>query len=599
MADSNNLSRAFFVGVGVISAGMLLLILALPTTNPAATPGNTTIAIVGAKVFDGQRWLADTDILIEAGRISAMGSALDLPDGARRVDARDLSVLPGLIDAHVHSYGGALRDSVRFGVTTNFDMFTAPVGLPQTRAARESLDNIEADLFSAGMLATVDGGHGTQYGVPVATFDTDTDASKWVAQRKAEGSDYIKLVYMPYQNRLPSLDLTTATAIIQAAHAADMLAVAHISTAQAALDLINADVDGLVHIFADQPASDELIQAARERDVFVIPTLCVLATADRQDEGAKLAADPRFTPYLTDPQNSSLGSDFGLKVPGMTLAGALENVRRLHAGGVRILGGSDAPNPGTTHGASLHQELALLVRAGLSESEALTAATSAAADAFGVTQRGSLAVGQRADMIIVEGDPAKDILATRAIVHVLRNGMEVARAIETGTAKSMPLGALSDFSQRAAAPGGFIWSATDDRDMRGKSDATLTHIAPTVAQPLGAVRVAGEVRTGFPYPWAGFSFGAADGQPRDMGEAATLSMNLRGTPGIYRVMFFNAGSSGAPPTQEITVSDTWQTFNIRIADLNGLNRRSVAGFAIVAGPAPGAFRLDLAEVSLN
>lgn len=603
MANSNSLSRAFAISIGVIAVGMVALILMLPTTTRSTektTTTSTTLAIVDARVFDGEAWHTNTSILIDDGRISAIGADIDIPEDIRRIDGSGHSVLPGLIDSHVHAFGDALSESLRFGVTTNLDMFTSPDMLPQTRSARADPGATQAaDLYSAGMMATIDGGHGTQYGVQVETIDADTNITAWVARRKDEGSDYIKLVYMPYQSRIPSLDLPTASAVIAAAHDADLLAVAHISSARAALDLINADVDGLVHIFADEPASDELVRAAKERDVFVIPTLSVLATADQSGAGPRLAGDPEIKPYLTDAQTSSLIADFGIKVPGMTLDGAIENVRRLHAAGVRILAGSDAPNPGTTYGASLHQELALLMRAGLSTTDALRAATSMPAAAFGLPERGRIAPGQRADLILVEGDAKLDIHATRAMRLVLRNGAEVTRDPDAVVAATLAPGPLSDFSARIGAPEGFAWSATDDRDMQGQSVADIALLAPNVASPSGAVRVEANVRGGFPYPWAGLSFGAADGQPRNLSRASSLSLMLRGTPGPYRIMFFNAGSTGAPPTHTVTVTETWQSFDIQLDQLSGLNPTSVVGIAIVAGPQTGRFVFDVAEVSLN
>ncbi len=605
--NSNSLSRMFTISVSIITAGLLALLVTLPTTNaPSAVAAESEpsdqapVAIVGARVFDGENWLADTTVLIEGGRIAALGSDVTLPDGTRRIDGSGHSVLPGLIDAHTHSYGDALSNSLRFGVTTNLDMFTAPSMLTPTRAARDSLANTElTDLFSAGMLATVEGGHGTQYGIPIDTLTADTDLDAWVARRKAEGSDYIKLVYMPYQNRIPSLDLELAKGVIDAAHAADLMAVAHTSSARATLDLIHAGIDGLVHIFADEPASTELIAAAKANDVFFIPTLSVLATADQQGEGKALAADPNVEAFLSGAQIGTLTSDFGFKVPTMTLAGGVENVRRLHAAGVRILAGSDAPNPGTTYGASLHQEMALLMRAGMSTTEVLRAATSLPASIFKLPQRGSLAVGQRADLLVVEGDPAADIRATRAIRHILRNGAEVRRELGSASSTRMASGAISNFAQSIEAPAGYTWSATHDGDMGGQSEASIAHVAPTVANPLGAVRVDGEVRAGFPWPWAGIYFGPEDGQPRDMSSIETLSLNMRGTPGTYRIMLFNAGSTGAPPTAQIDVTDQWQTFDIQIKDISGLNAPSVAGMAIVAGPAPGQFRFELADVSMK
>ena len=102
-----------------------------------------------------------------------------------------------------------------------------------------------------------------------------------------------------------------------------------------------------------------------------------------------------------------------------------------------ILAGTDVPNPGTAHGVSMHRELELLVQAGLTPQEALAAGTSRPADCFGLDDRGRIAPGLRADLLLVRGDPTTDILATRDIVAVLRSGVRVDReALRSAIASS-------------------------------------------------------------------------------------------------------------------------------------------------------------------
>jgi imidazolonepropionase-like amidohydrolase len=103
---------------------------------------------------------------------------------------------------------------------------------------------------------------------------------------------------------------------------------------------------------------------------------------------------------------------------GLSLAHAQAAVVALHRAGVAVLAGTDAPAPGVAHGASIHRELELLVLSGLTPSEALAAATAAPARAFGFHDRGRIAPGLRADLLLVEGDPTADVRATRRIVGV-------------------------------------------------------------------------------------------------------------------------------------------------------------------------------------
>jgi imidazolonepropionase-like amidohydrolase len=111
-----------------------------------------------------------------------------------------------------------------------------------------------------------------------------------------------------------------------------------------------------------------------------------------------------------------------------TRASAVQNVKAVSAAGVTILAGTDGPLPPTEPGKSLHRELELLVEAGLTPLQALAAATSAPARAFGLPDRGRIAPGLRADLVLVDGDPTVDITATRRIVAVWKRGVALERS---------------------------------------------------------------------------------------------------------------------------------------------------------------------------
>jgi hypothetical protein len=197
-----------------------------------------------------------------------------------------------------------------------------------------------------------------------------------------------------------------------------------LSDAQAA---VASGAAGLAHWFVEEPTPPALVEGIVEKNVFVVPTLGRMQMGCGIPVGRQILGDPRIGPRLTESARVALGAGRGGRLGPRRLgcyANVLQAMALLH-GHAAILAGTDAPGPGLAHGASLHRELELLVFAGLTPLEALRAATSVPAAAFGLSDRGRIAAGARADLVLVSGDPSADILATRAIVRVYRQGLRV------------------------------------------------------------------------------------------------------------------------------------------------------------------------------
>jgi imidazolonepropionase-like amidohydrolase len=388
------------------------------------------VLIRGAKLFDGHRFHTPGCLLVRQGRVAALAERLTPPAGVPVVEARGDTVLPGLIDAHVHVSPGDLQVALRAGVTTEVDMFGDP-GLIGSLRQQASSDPGTADLRSAGTGATAPGGHPTRLVergllAPFPTVAGPEAAEGFVAARVAEGSSFLKVVLedgTTSGHPCPALTADTVLALVDAAHARDLLVVAHVLTQAHALVAVGAGVDGLAHLFLDEPPAPRFLDAVAQRDVFVIPTLTSLAARAGHDRGRALAADPHLGPLL-DPRRRAVLETAFPAAPGARadLGHAMSTVEALHRAGRRILAGTDASSPGTAHGASLHDELSLLVQAGLSPAAALTAATSAPAAALGLPDRGALTPGMRADLVLVHGDPELDITRTRDVAQVWRAG---------------------------------------------------------------------------------------------------------------------------------------------------------------------------------
>ena len=227
-------------------------------------------------------------------------------------------------------------------------------------------------------------------------------------------------------NQIDSEDQATVKALIDAAHLRHELAVVHASTLKAAREALEAGADGLVHIFTDQVPDQDFINLAARKKVFVIPTLTLVESMSGAASGSSLTGDPRLAPYLTAEEKESLRRS-SPKRGEVNLQNAMETVRRLSAAGVPILAGTDAPGPGTAHGASIHREMELLVAAGLTPVKALGAATWVPAKYFRLKGSGQIVQSHRADLVLVKGDPTQDITATRDILRVWKAGQEIPR----------------------------------------------------------------------------------------------------------------------------------------------------------------------------
>ncbi len=571
-----------------------------PAKPPAHDPGPEAFLIRGARVFDGDTLWRRADVAVRAGRIEAIAASLPA-EGLTVIEADGRTLLPGFIDAHVHAYGAARREALRFGTTTVLDMFGDPAMLQDARAERESLDASEhADLWGAGLLATAQGGHGTQFGVAVPTVDTPEAAQAWVAARRAEGSDFIKLVREDLsayreKERMPTLDAARSQAVISAAQAQGLRALAHVSTVANAIEVLEQGADGLVHVPQDAGDDAAFVKVARVRGAFVTPTLSVIAAFSGVDND--LANHPRLAERLSASQREQLRGrpSFG-PLATRLIERAKARVAALQAAGVPVLAGTDAPNPGTAFGVSMHGELALLVEAGLSPVEALRAATSVPADQFGLSDRGRIAPGLRADLVLVEGDPSADIRATRELVSVWKNGRRVdPRPPAESEAKLMP-GTLADFDADALPSS---WMPASDQMRGGRSTARIARIEGGAVDSAGALRVEVELASqgvdGQP-AWAGvfFSPGAAPMAPVDAGALSRLQLQVRSAAPLQLLLF---SGEGAPVVVPIAASSEWRSVAIDLANLPGLDRSRLRGISLSAtGTGAQHFDIDQVEV---
>ncbi len=596
--------------------GLALLISCGKAPKPDEQPSpekpieGARFAIENVRVFDGREVLDGKTIIVADGRIASINDS-PAPEGLQIIDGTGKTLLPGLIDAHVHAFDqNALRDALRFGVTTELDMFTTTSFATDRKLVRDSYDKTDmADLFSAFTLVTSKDGHGTQFGLPIPTIDDPALAEEFVKARLAEGADYIKIVYEPGNPMVTSISKETLEAVIAAAHAHGAIAIVHISKLEAARDAVNGGADGLVHVFADAAIDDELIANMKTKGVFVIPTLSIIASAADRGFGAGFLQDENLQPYLSKMQLDGLAVSMG---GGRDLSHwfnldiAFENVRLLHEAGIPVLAGSDAPNPGTAYGVSMHGELELLVKAGLSPSEALKAATAASARAFDLNGRGVIAEGARADLLLVNGDPTTDILAVRSIDRIFKNGFEVTRERQdnekiAAQKPALKEGYISRFETDLSSGFAMNWVTTTDQLANGKSTAALSIITPGAQESSGAMRINGEISTKFFFPWsgAGVFFSEDFTLPFDFSDYKTISFYARGDERELSVLLFTRTSLQRPATKTFNITSDWQFYEIELSSIRGAALDEVFGLAITAGRPKGAFYFELDDVRLQ
>lgn len=595
---------------------ILMLAAALACSSAATAFAGTTL-VQDVRVFDGKAAHEHRSVLVRDGVIVDGDYRGKAPAGARIVPGAGRTLLPGLIDAHVHTWQHFELPLV-FGVTTQVDMFTGvPVMQRISKQMADGRNGGEADVFSAGTLVTAPGGHGTEFPVPIPTLENGGDAQAFVDARIAEGSHFIKVVMEDGfgDHHFNSLDRATVKAVIAAAHKRGKLAVVHISTLENARAALEAGADGLAHLFVaariSQEDADALAKLAQAKGAFVVPTFSVLESI----AGVKprdLLEDPQVAGLLDVEERGALQTGYGPAPRPAILAAPKMVTAAMRRAGVPLLAGTDAGNAGTQYGASLHHELAALVDAGLSPREALVAATSAPAKAFRLGKRGQIANGYKADLVLVEGNPLQDIAATRRIVEVWKDGestsaireaQRVHVAQESSAKGAQPLalpqdGRISLLKEgKLASPFGTGWFPSTDKFAGGVSTVNLN--AQAAGEGGAAIAIDAQVKPGFAYPWAGAAFmpGAQPMLGADLSAAKVIRFRVRGDGRKYTVSMASSGMT-IPRSVAFETGAEWKEVTIPFSAFAGVDPSAVTMIGFNAGPQPGDYRFEIADVRL-
>lgn len=391
-------------------------------------------AIRNATVFTGTEVLQGQTVVVDGLTIAGLHpDPLERMDPAiESIDGTGCTLIPGLIDAHAHAKPGALAQAIAFGVTTELDMGSSPSWMDDQRALAASRDDV-ADVRSSSFGATVPDGHpsaliGTFFPDGFPTVSSPEQADGYVLDRIDEGADYIKFLIEEYaawpRPAVPRMSPEISTAIVEAAHRRGLIAVAHVSAMDCAVQAVESGADGLVHLFMDRVATPEVVDLFAQRGVFVVPTAVTMGSIASDRTGARMADDPRIAGLIPLDWAENLRRCFPDNPHGHFDA-VLQNITLLREGGVPLLVGTDTARVGTlgsAHGVSVHDEMRLFVEAGFSPIETLRAATSETARLFGLEDRGLIAVGRQADLVLIDGDVTRDIDHSLSIAGIWRRG---------------------------------------------------------------------------------------------------------------------------------------------------------------------------------
>ena len=352
--------------------------------------------IKNVRIFDGQSIGECGSVVMDGDKIGTDATEATIIDGQGGI------LLPGFIDCHVHLLEVEhLKKLSRYGVTTALDMGMNSIDVLRSFKGHNGL----TDIRGCGMTATRAGSrHSRLPGrSPESLLANAEDAERFVKDRELEGTDYIKIIVDVPDG--PNFE--TVRALVTNAHQYGKLTIAHASSYHSVRLAQAAGVDILTHSPMDKVLDIDDVETMIRDGRQMVPTLSMM-------EGVVKSG----------------------RIPHLRYSNAQDSVTAAYKGGVPILVGTDANMaPGVPanipHGDSLHHEMELLVRAGMSTVDVLRGATSLAAKYFGLDDRGQISPGKRADLVLISENPIENIRATRAIKRVWCGGNEVANIVSS------------------------------------------------------------------------------------------------------------------------------------------------------------------------
>lgn len=421
-------------------------------------PDSNQIVIIGATVIDGTGAEPKKQtVIIRGERIEAVTSPETKPPAnSTIINAEGLTLMPGIFDLHTHlpyaSGGGVtgdwpknLKAYLYCGVTSVVDFGTYPETFePMRRLIKTGI--VEAPRISLAARMTTPGGHGAEGGRgDFFSLEVATPREARAAVRKVlpYQPDVIKVFTDGWRygaaSDMTSMNEDVLTALVDEAHKNGIEVLTHTVSLEKAKIAARSKVDVIAHGIGDRDADEELFKMMKASGTTYAPTLAVYEPRGRDiltpllNAVLEPAVKNGINPPLVAPQNPPLkpaaGSAENGDAPRVRRWATLQrNTAALRQAGISFGTGTDAGVSGTHHGWATLRELQLLVAGGLTPLEAITAATGNAARAIKVdAQRGTIAAGKLADLILIAGEPHKNIGDIQKINRIFLGGRELDR----------------------------------------------------------------------------------------------------------------------------------------------------------------------------
>ncbi len=382
------------------------------------TPSNAVVYEGAHLIVGNGSTIVEAVFLVEDGQFVQVGAAgaLEIPAGATVVDLSGKTVMPAIVNAHVHlpttrpERTELLRHMAYYGAGT-----VVSLGHDEGDVAFDMRSEV-----IAGAARSMTAGQGITRQEPGRSevpfwIDTEDGAREAVRELAALDVDIVKIWVDDRSGRYDKLTPSLYGAVIDEAHANELKVTAHIFTLEDAKGLLLAGIDVFAHGIRDQDLDDELVALWLDRPgVMLVPNLPNPGIAlDLSWLSGTVPADALQEMQAASQDRPAVQESFGIQA---------RNLNRLNGAGIQIAFGTDGGSPW-----AVHLEMEDMVRSGMTPAEVIVAATSTSANLMGLPEVGSIEVGKSADFIVLDADPLLDITNTRLIDAVYLRGVAAGR----------------------------------------------------------------------------------------------------------------------------------------------------------------------------